>query len=368
MDSAKLQEEEANYARKKGYSKHENPQPLYGIKDAESVFPLIRSTDYFQEITINDKILVKFKNAGHILGASIIEVKLIGDNQQKKIVFSGDLGRYNDPMLYPPTPIESADILLIESTYGNRENPMDNTEKGLAEIVNRAMERGGCLLIPAFSVGRTQLLLYYFKKMIENGSIPDIPIYLDSPMAISATALHKKHFEYHKLDEFDLQNHHSVFDFRNFRYKSSQDESVQLNNLKNNAIIISASGMCTGGRIMHHLYNRLQNINDTIMFVGYQAEGTRGRRILDGEPEVKMFGYQIPVKCHIERLEGLSAHADKKELITWLDQFSHSPKMTFVIHGEKDSSRQFAGTIKDNYGWNVILPELYESVELFKSI
>ena len=186
-----LQEEEAEYAKKKGYSKHENPQPLYGVKDAENVFPLIRSTDYFQEITITDNILVKFKNAGHILGASIVEVKLIGDNQQKKIVFSGDLGRYNDPMLYPPTPIESADILLIESTYGDRENPMNNTEKELAEIINRSLERDGCLLIPAFSVGRTQLLLYYFKKLIENGSIPDIPIYLDSPMAISATALHK---------------------------------------------------------------------------------------------------------------------------------------------------------------------------------
>ncbi len=368
LDSAKLQEEEANYARKKGYSRHEEPLPLYGIKDAEMVFPLIRSTDYFQEITIREKIRVKFKNAGHILGASIVEVKIQGDQQEKKIVFSGDLGRYNDPMLYPPIPIEKADILLIESTYGDRNNPMGDIFRNLAEIVNRAMDRGGCLLIPAFSVGRTQLMLYYFKQMIENGSIPDIPVYLDSPMAISATALHKRHFEYHKLDEFDLDNQHAVFDFKNFRYKSSQEESVQLNTLKNNAIIISASGMCTGGRIMHHLYNRLQNENDTIMFVGYQAEGTRGRKILDGEPSVKMFGYEIPVKCHVEKIEGLSAHADKTELITWLDQLGDSPKMTFVVHGEKEVSRKFAATIVDNYRWNVTLPELNQSYELFKGI
>lgn len=367
-DSAKLQEEEAAFAKKKGYSKHEDPQPLYGLEDAEQVFPLIRSTDYFQEITISDKILVKFKNAGHILGASIVEVKIIGDQQQKKIVFSGDIGRYNDPMLYPPTPVEAADVLLVESTYGDRENPMGDPAEELAAIVNRAMSLGGCLLIPAFSVGRTQLLLFYFKKLIENGSISDIPVYIDSPMAISATNLHKKHFEYHKLDEFDLANHHAVFDFKNFRYKSSQQESVQLNYVKSNAVIISASGMCTGGRIMHHLYNRLQNESDTLLFVGYQAEGTRGRRILDGEPTVKMFGYDIPVKCHIEKIEGLSAHADKTELITWLDQFSESPKMTFVIHGEEQVSSRFAETLREQYNWNVTTPKYNESFELFRGI
>ncbi len=368
LDSAKLQEEEAAFAKKKGYSKHENPQPLYGIKDAENVFPLIRSIDYYQEITIKDNVLVKFKNAGHILGASIVEVKVLGENQHKKIVFSGDLGRYNDPMLYPPTPVEHTDVLLVESTYGNRENPMGDLSLQLAEIVNRAMDRGGCMLIPAFSVGRTQLMLYYLKKLIQNGSIPDVPVYLDSPMAISATNLHKRHFEYHKLDEFDLDNNHAVFDFKNFHYKSSQDDSMQINNLKNNAIIISASGMCTGGRIMHHLYNRLKNENDTVLFVGYQAEGTRGRRILDGEPTVKIFGYDIEVKCHIERIEGLSAHADKAELLTWLDQFNDSPKITFIIHGEENSSREFADTIVENYGWNVTVPSFNESHELFRGI
>lgn len=368
LDSAKLQEEEVAFVKRKGFSKHSDPQPLYNMHDVEQLFPLIRSVDYFQEIAISDKVLVKFKNAGHILGASIVEVEISGNQQQKTIVFSGDLGRYADPMLYPPTPVASADILLIESTYGNRENPAGDPSEDMARIVNKALNRGGCLLIPAFSVGRTQLLLFYFKKLIENGSIPDIPVYVDSPMAISATQLHKKHFEYHKLEEFDLSNHHSVFDFKNFRYKRSQEESVQLNNIKNNAIIISASGMCTGGRIMHHLYNRLQNQNDTILFTGYQAEGTRGRKILDGDLTVKMFGYDIPVKCHVEKIEGLSAHADRSELITWLDQFNNSPKMTFVVHGEPDSSAAFAETIKENYNWNVFVPGLNESFDLFRGI
>ena len=199
--------------------------------------------------------------------------------------------------IIPPEPVFEADILFVESTYGDRDNPINHPMDEFAEIINRALERQGCLLIPAFSVGRTQLLMYYMKTLIEKGAIPDIPVYVDSPMAISVTQLHKQFFDYHKLDDFDLTNHHSVFDFKNINYKRSQEESIQLNFIKKDAIIISASGMCTGGRIIHHLYNRLQNENDTVLFVGYQAEGTRGRKILDGEDKVKIFGYEIPVVC-----------------------------------------------------------------------
>lgn len=368
LDSAKLQEEEARWAKKKGYSRHKDPKALYHSEDVEKVFSLIRTTTYDGELNIHPKIAVKFRNAGHILGAASVELTLQGNQQQKKIVFSGDLGRSEDPMLFAPEPVKEADILFIESTYGDRENPITHPMDEFAEVVNRAMDNEGCLLIPAFSVGRTQLLMYYMKTLIEKKLIPDIPVYVDSPMAISVTQLHKSFADIHKLDDFNLSAQHSVFDFKNIQYRRSQEESIQLNFIKKNAIIISASGMCTGGRIIHHLYNRLQNKNDTILFVGYQAEGTRGRRILDGEEKIKMFGYEIPVVCHVEKIEGLSAHADRSELLSWLSNFKDHPKNTFVVHGEPKSSRAFARTISEEFNWNVTVPKYMETIELFRGI
>jgi metallo-beta-lactamase family protein len=368
MDSAKLQEEEVRWARKKGFSKHDDPKALYDSADAEKVFPLVRVTAYDGELNIHPKVAVKFRNAGHILGASTVELTVHGDQQTKKIVFSGDLGRNQDPMLFPPEPVFDADILFIESTYGDKENQIEHPTDEFADVINRALERKGCLLIPAFSVGRTQLLMYYLKTLIKKAAIPNIPVYVDSPMAISVTELHKQFFDYHKLDEFDLANHHSVFDFENIQYKRSQEESVELNYIKKDAIILSASGMCSGGRIIHHLYNRLQNENDTVLFVGYQAEGTRGRKILDGAESMKMFGYEIPVVCHVEKIEGLSAHADRSELLNWLTHFKKHPKNTFVVHGEPQVSKAFANTIKKDFGWNVTVPNYLETIELFRGI
>ena len=368
MDSAKLQEEEAAFAKKKGYSKHEDPKPLYNSDDVAKVLPLIKTCDYNQVIQIEPRIQATFHNAGHILGASIVEMELTGSYQKKKIVFSGDLGRFHDPMLEAPTKISNADILVVESTYGDRDNPMDNPLEQFEEVVKRAMDRNGCLLIPAFSVGRTQLLLYYLHELFLQKRIdPDIQVFLDSPMAISATNLHKKYFDYHKLDEFTLSGQHAVFDYKKFQYVQKQSDSMQLNYKKNRAIIISASGMCTGGRIMHHLYNRLQNEQDTIMFVGYQAEGTRGRRILDGEEKVRMFGYDIPVKCHVEKIDGLSAHADRQELFSWLDNFTSSPKQTFTVHGEEKVLQKYAAGIREK-GWNVSVPEYQETFSVFEGI
>ena len=201
------------------------------------------------------------------------------------------------------------------------------------------------------------------KTLIESGRIPDIPVFVDSPMAISATEIHRRHFDYHKFNEFDLKDRNSIFDYKNIHYKRSQNESMQLNNIQKNAIIISASGMCTGGRILHHLYNRLGRENDTLLFVGYQAEGTRGRRILDGEPKVKMFGYEIPVLCHVEHIDGLSAHGDRTDLLKWLGYFRVKPDFTFVVHGEKDASMDFSHTIEEKYGWKTLVPE-YDSEKL----
>ncbi len=369
LDSAKLQEEEALFARKKGYSKHAEPKPLYDTKDAETVFPLLYPVPYNYYLELNSHIKVRFHNAGHILGASSIEVILDGESQEKRILFSGDIGRMEDPILYAPTLFEQADIVFIESTYGNRENPQGDHKKELSEVINRSLQRGGCLLIPAFAVGRTQLMLYFMKELIEEKLIPDIPVYIDSPMAFSVTSLYKKYIEYHKLKEHHLgANNNAVFDYKNIQYRQSQDQSIQINDIRSDAIIISSSGMCTGGRILHHLYNRLQRSSDTILFVGYQAEGTRGRRIIEGESSVRIFGIDVPVKCSVEKLEGYSAHADRGELLRWLSAFRTSPKQVFVVHGEKQRATQFAETIKRIFNWHVEVPEYQESRELFRGI
>jgi metallo-beta-lactamase family protein len=291
-----------------------------------------------------------------------------GETQEKKIVFSGDLGRQADPLLFPPVEVNQADILMIESTYGDRDNNLPDVEKLFAEIVNRTVESNGCVLIPAFSVGRTQNILFYLKNMMESKKIPYLPVYIDSPMAISVTDLYKSFLDIQRLDSHELGSEKSVFDFRQFLYVRNQSQSAVINEVKKNAIIISASGMCTGGRILHHLFHRLPNANDTLILVGYQAEGTRGRRLEDGEKAIQIFGQSVDVKCRIEVLTGLSAHADKQELLAWLSHFEHSPKMTYVVHGEASASTHLADQIKDDFGWNTCVPRYQESFELFNGI
>jgi metallo-beta-lactamase family protein len=368
LDSAKLQEEEAEYATKKGYSKHEKPQPLYTVEDAERVFPLVKSYNFAEVITINKDLKIRFQRAGHILGAAIVEAFIRGDNVSKKMVFSGDLGRYIDPIMPPPLTIRETDILLVESTYGNKDNIDTSPEKELGRVVRHAVETG-CLLIPAFSVGRTQTVLYYLTRLLSKKEIPDVPIYIDSPMAIDVTDLYRKYEDCHSLSGNIFQNGQNFLDHPNIHYFQTQEQSIALNQIDKKAIIISASGMATGGRILHHLYNRLPRSEDTVLFVGYQPEGTRGRALLDGENSIKIFGVPIMVRASIEFIAGLSAHADQDELLRWLSGFSEPPKMTFVVHGEKEASETLASLVKDKMEWhNVIVPQYLESVVLFKGI
>ncbi len=365
-DAAKLQEEEAEFARKKGYSRHNNPQPLFNSADAESALSMLVPHPYKKLVKISERIQATFFDAGHILGSSIVELSLHGSTQQKKIVFSGDLGRYNQPLLYDPTAMQEADVLFIESTYGDRLNTNEDLAAEFATVVNEAMSNNGCLLIPSFAVGRTQLLLYYFHHLFENNLVPPVPVYVDSPMAISATQIHKKHREDHKLSE---GREDSIFDYQYFNYYRSQESSLNLNEVKNNAVIISASGMCTGGRILHHLYHRLPRKHDTLLFTGYQAEGTRGRRLLEGEPTSRIFGIDVPVQCHVKHINGLSAHADQAELIQWASGFSAAPKMTFIVHGEEKGATIMASKLQKELSWpNVIVPNYLETFELFNAI
>lgn len=366
LDSAKLQEEEAAFARRKGYSRHENPEPLYRVREAERVFPLLKAFGYKEKIAINEYVNITFYDAGHILGSAIVEMRLKGDSQQKKIVFSGDLGRYDQPVFYDPSPIREADVLFIESTYGDRESLEKDVAQEMEDIINETIEDGGHVIIPAFAVGRTQIVLYYIRELMIAGRIPEVPVYVDSPMAISVTDLYKRNPTCHKLRNGRKE---SIFDFKHIKYQRSQQTSKLLNELKEPAIIISASGMATGGRVLHHLYHRLPNEKDTVLFVGFQAVGTRGRRLLEGEETVKIFGQEVPVKARVRRIHGLSAHADKSELFRWLGNLEDSPKFTFIIHGEPESATAFAEAIQERLGWyHVKVPDYLDSETLFWGI
>jgi metallo-beta-lactamase family protein len=367
LDSAKLQEEEAAFAISRGYSKHANPQPLYTTQDAESVFPLLKKYNYEEKIKISDRIEIIYKDAGHLLGSAITELYIKGDNQTKKIVFSGDLGRNHDIMLRPPTPIEHADILFIESTYGNKDNPALDPAADLERIVKETFSRNGVVLIPAFAVGRTQVLLYYLHQLMESDRVPDVPVYIDSPMAISATYLYYRYPEYHKV-KFNQTEFARKLETNMLLFVKTAKHSKTLNQIKSNAIIISSSGMMTGGRILHHLYHRLPNPQDTVVIAGYQAEGTRGRKLVDKDPTIRIFGEEVPVKCHVENMTSLSGHADSGELFQWMKNFKESPKMVFTVHGEKTNLDAYTREIKETMGWNVIQPVYLESIDLFRGI
>lgn len=367
LDSAKLQEEEAGFAESKGYSRHKKPMPLYTSTDATRVFELIKTFPFGERVRLHPKVEFVFREAGHLLGAAITEIFVTGDNQQKKIVFSGDLGRNHDYMLRAPAIVREADILFIESTYGNKSHPQLDQAKDLERIANETFERNGVLVIPAFAVGRTQLLLYQLHQLMEADRIADVPVYIDSPMATSATYLYYNYTGYHKID-FNLNHFARQLETNMLTFVKSSRHSKQLNDIKSRAIIISSSGMMTGGRILHHLYHRLRNKQDTLLIAGYQAEGTRGRRLVDKEPNIKIFGEQVPVNCRVENVQSFSGHADREELFAWMKHIGDKPKMTFVVHGENPGMAAYARNIRETFGWDVIEPQYLESVRLFEGI
>jgi metallo-beta-lactamase family protein len=367
MDSAGLQVEEARYAKKKGYSKHAEPLPLYDEQDVKPIKEHIKSTFFERPIKIHENISACFYNAGHILGAAIVELTLKGKEQTKKIVFSGDLGRPNDPILYPPHIIKNADILFVESTYGNRDiNPTDREE--VIDLMNETFEKDGNVIVPAFSIGRTQTLLMMLKNLLEKKEIPKVRVVVDSPMAISATEFYRKHKAYHKLADVDFEKDETFLTARNqLTFTRTAEESKKINDLTHDTVILAGSGMMTGGRILHHLYHRLPDEDNLILIVGYQPDGGRGWRLQRGEPTMRIFGQDVPVRAKIFTINGLSAHADRSELLDWLNGFEHPPKQTFVVHGEKESAEALCETLLKK-GWNAKVPHYLENAELFQHI
>jgi len=365
-DSARLQEEDAAYANRQGFSKHQPALPLYTEADARAALRQVRGIAYHREVRLNDRLSARFIPAGHILGSSFVAVEITEPGQPPvKVLFSGDIGRYDEPILNDPTPVDEADYLLVESTYGNRTHDRTNPKERLAEIINATAERGGKVIIPAFAVGRTQLLVYYLRELEAEGRIPMLPVAVDSPMAASATRLYAKHTEDHDLDMQRLsEGHHNALATRHFSLVHGRAGSKALDAQPGPAIIISASGMATGGRVLHHLAQYLPDPASTVILVGYQAAGTRGRRLQEGEKEVKIYGERVPVRAGIESLGSLSAHADSAEILRWLSGFKRPPRLTFIVHGEPDSAAALREKITQELGWQVMVPAYQQTVEL----
>ena len=365
-DSGRLQEEDAEYANRKGFSKHEPAVPLYTERDAEVALKQVRPVNYEQAVRLSKFISARFIPAGHILGSSFIEVEITGrDTSPIKVLFSGDVGRYDEPILNDPAQVEEVDYLLVESTYGNRLHDEGDPKAKLAEIINQTVERGGKIVIPAFAIGRTQLLVYYLRELEDEGRIPVLPVAVDSPMAAEATRLYVRHKEDHDFDMQELaSNNRSALATRKFRLVSGRNGSKALDAESGPAIIVSPAGMATGGRVLHHLARYLPDPASSVILVGYQAAGTRGRRIQEGEKEIKIHGEVIPVRARVESLGGLSAHADSAEILKWLRGFKRPPRTTFLIHGEPDSAEALRDKIASELGWNVVIPAYKEITEL----
>lgn len=342
LDSAKIQESDAEFANRHGFSRHKPALPLYGKHDAERALERLRPTPFGVSVDLGHGAHLTFRRAGHILGAATAEIRWGG----RTVVFSGDLGRYADPITPDPEPIAQADYVLVESTYGDRKHDPVDAGQALLDVVERTSRRGGTVLIPAFAVGRAQELLYHFWRLKAAGRLGLIPIYLDSPMAIDATGLLCRHLEDHRLTPDVCRASCAVA-----TYTRDVEDSKALSHNAMPKVIISASGMATGGRVLHHLKAFGPDSRNTVLFAGYQAAGTRGEALIHGAREVKIHGQWIPIRAEIASLPSLSAHADADEILRWLGGFERAPKRTFIVHGEPQAAQALQAQISETLGW-----------------
>lgn len=356
-DAGFLQEEEAKYAYRKKYSKHEKPEPLFTEKDARKALEQFEPLHYHKPFEPAKGMQVTFTPAGHILGSSCVHVSEASTG--RTVVFSGDVGRQKDIIMRSPEPIHSANVLVCESTYGDRLHEDSDPEQTLSEIISRTAGRGGIVLIPAFAVGRAQMLLYVIHKIMADGKIPKLPVFLNSPMAIKATEIFCRHNKEHKLSIAQCE----LID-RNTEFVRTVEESIRLGAVRYPCVIISASGMASGGRVLHHLKTLLPNPRNSIVFAGFQAPGTRGDALVNGAESVKIHGEYWPVKADIHNLDSLSAHGDYNEILTWLEQGTIQPEKVFVTHGEPVASDLMRRRIQEKFGWQATVPDLFEEVEI----
>jgi metallo-beta-lactamase family protein len=385
-DSARIQEEDAENANRGHYSKHTPALPLYTEVDAFRAISQLQPVGYDRPMPVADGIEAEFINAGHLLGSAYARIRVAG----KTLLFGGDLGRFGRPILPDPTLVEEADYMLVESTYGNRVHENGDDGEKLASVIKDTAERGGRVIIPSFAIGRVEEVIYWIKRLEDEGRVPVLPVFLDSPMAVEALARYAERL--HELDadlrpeitddkgplgpadhgepterrraHARLERQLCAFCTDRFRTIKSVEESKELTRSKAPAIVISASGMATGGRVLHHLKAGLPDARNTVLFVGYQAEGTRGRRLIEGEAAVKIHGEMVPVRARVEIVQSMSAHADSNEILRWLGGFQRAPKTTFVVHGEPAAMEALTGAVSAKLGWTARMPAHGETVEL----
>jgi metallo-beta-lactamase family protein len=370
LDSANLQEEDAEFKRRR----HERegrkgpyPEvPLYTKDDAEAVFPLFSSVKYGETVKIGEGIEATFYDAGHVLGSSMIKLNIRQSGEERTMLFSGDIGRWGKPILRDPTLFDDADYVIVESTYGDRllESSQDAANQ-LPEVVNTTVRTGGNIVIPSFALERSQDILYYLNKFLLEGRIPHLMVFVDSPMAVSITEVFQNHPELFDPEMGQLlRQKRSPFDFPGLNLVRTVDGSKAINHIVGSTIIIAGSGMCTGGRIKHHLVNNISRKESTILFVGYQAVGTLGRHIVDGAKEVRILGQRYRVRARVVQLDGFSAHADRDQLVRWLSSLRKPPRRIFVTHGEPNASQHLANLVRSNSGWETVVPSYKDQVFL----
>jgi|KBSMisStandDraft_5_1062788.scaffolds.fasta_scaffold00616_2 metallo-beta-lactamase family protein len=362
-DSAHLQEEDARRANRRGYSKHSPALPLYTSLDAARTLTRLQPVGYDRPVPVVPGVEVEFINAGHLLGSAYAKLHV----GSRTILFGGDLGRYGRPVLPDPQPVSAADVLLVESTYGDRVHPPDDDGAALAAIINETVKRGGKLIVPSFAIGRTEEVIYWIKRLEEQKRIPILPVYVDSPMAAGALQFYAE-----RLNELDPDLNHgnagqhqvSVFYTSRMKVVETVEQSKGVMQSPEPAIVIAASGMATGGRVLHHLAAALPDPRNTVMFVGFQAAGTRGRLLCDGAKQIKMLGQVVSVGARIERLDSMSAHADANEILRWLKGFTQPPHTTYIVHGEPPAADALAARIQAELKWSTHVAKHFERVDL----
>lgn len=354
-DSGRLQEEQAEYANRHEFSKHKPALPLYTQEDAERSLQQLVAVDFKQDILIGDNVTFRLFPSGHIPGAASVQLR----DKDVSVLFSGDIGRPDDPIMNAPAPVEDVDYLVVESTYGNRQHGTQDVLKLLGDIVNRTAQRGGVLVIPAFAVGRTQMLLHYVRLLKDAGRIPDLPVYLNSPMAVDVTEIFYRHHSEHRLTLKECEAACSVA-----KIIRTAEESKALNRRTDPMIIIAGSGMATGGRVVHHLKAFAPDPRNTVLFAGFQAEGTRGAAMLNGVESVRIYGEDVPVKAEVVSIDCLSAHADYVQILAWMAKMKHAPRQVFVTHGEQEAANAMANHVEEQLHWPARVPEYMEIVQL----
>jgi metallo-beta-lactamase family protein len=359
-DSAHLQEEDARDANRNRYSRHDPALPLYTTNDAARALTQLQPVGYERVVPIADGVELDFINAGHLLGSAYARIRVSG----RTILFGGDLGRYGRPVLPDPSSVAEADALVLESTYGDRLHEADDDGARLAGIVNETNTRGGKVIVPAFAIGRVEEVLYWLKRLEEQQRIPVMPVYLDSPMAISALQFYSSRAN--ELDESPASGEKRLSLFATSRLVTvaSPQQSADLIASRKPAIVISSSGMATGGRVLRHLAATLPDARNTVLFVGFQAPGTRGRLLVDGARTIKLLGRDVPVVAHVERIDSMSAHADAGEIMRWLSGFARAPKITYLVHGEPVALQALSARIGAGRGWPVHIAQYRERVQL----